>query len=111
MSGGFRHIGWDGSQVEHDAILKAGVQQGASDVHLRAGLPPMLRVQGVFVPLKGSERLTADQTLSYAANLMTREQKERFAIHMALALAYEQPTKIPTYLILLVIYLRFTGRR
>ena len=74
--------------MELDAILNQGVQQGAGDVHLRAGLPPMLRIKGTFVPLAGAERLNADQTLSFAAGLMNREQKERFAEHMELDLAY-----------------------
>ncbi len=74
--------------MELNDILTAGVQQGASDVHLRAGLAPMLRIQGSFVPLAGCDRLTAEQTLKFAANLMNREQKERFADHMDLDMAY-----------------------
>jgi twitching motility protein PilT len=74
--------------VELDEILTAGVQQGASDLHLRAGLPPMLRIAGSFVALADHERLTAEQTLKFAADLMTREQKERFAADMDLDLAY-----------------------
>jgi twitching motility protein PilT len=74
--------------LELDAILSQAVQQGASDVHLRAGLQPMLRVKGSFEPLANSERLKADQTLNYAAGLMSRDQKERFAEHMELDLAY-----------------------
>ena len=38
-------------------ILKVALKGGASDIHLKAGLPPMFRVDGMLVPLKNGERV------------------------------------------------------
>ena len=34
-----------------DSLLKTAVDREASDLHLRAGAPPVLRVNGALVPL------------------------------------------------------------
>ena len=36
-------------------ILKVAIKGGASDIHLKSGLPPMFRVDGALVPLKDGE--------------------------------------------------------
>ena len=48
----------------------------------------MLRIRGSFAPLIAAERLSADETLSFAAGLMNRDQKDRFSAQMELDLAY-----------------------
>ena len=42
-------------------ILKVAVKGGASDIHLKSGLPPMFRVDGALVPLKNGERMMPDE--------------------------------------------------
>jgi len=69
-------------------VLRTAVQTGASDVHLRVGLPPMMRVQGSFVPLKDAPRMTGDDTARIAASLMTKAQRERFLETFDLDLSY-----------------------
>ncbi len=44
-------------------LLAAGVQHGASDIHLRVGDPPVYRVRGTLAPLK-YDRLTPTDTLA-----------------------------------------------
>ena len=34
-----------------DDVLKVALKGGASDIHLKSGLPPMFRVDGALVPL------------------------------------------------------------
>ena len=41
-------------------LLSAGVQHGASDIHLKAGFPPTYRVNGVLQPLKYDRLTPAD---------------------------------------------------
>ncbi|MCK6526441.1 type IV pilus twitching motility protein PilT [Myxococcota bacterium] len=77
-----------GESSQVNEILMAAISQGASDVHLRAGLPPMLRIQGGFVPLKDAPRLTGDDTARVAASLMTRSQREKFLESFDLDLSY-----------------------
>ena len=37
--------------MELNEILKVAIKGGASDIHLKSGLPPMFRVDGALVPL------------------------------------------------------------
>ena len=74
--------------MELNDILRVANAHGASDVHLRVGIPPMLRVEGAFVPLRDYPRLTPEHTANFAASIMNRTQKEKFARHMELDLAY-----------------------
>lgn len=50
-------------------LLAAGVQHGASDIHLRVGDPPIYRVRGSLAPLK-YDRLTPGDTLAIATLLI-----------------------------------------
>jgi len=74
--------------VELNDILRVGMAKGASDVHLRVGIPPMLRIQGSFVPLRDYQRLTPEDTAQFAASMMNKTQKERFSRTMELDMAY-----------------------
>ena len=49
-----------------EAILGAAVELGASDVHLSAGPPPIVRIAGAVSPLPEFDRLTAADTLDMA---------------------------------------------
>jgi twitching motility protein PilT len=50
-------------------LLAAGVQHGASDIHLRVGDPPIYRVRGTLAPLK-YDRLTPADTLAITTLLV-----------------------------------------
>ena len=43
-----------------DDLLARAVETGASDIHLKLGQPPMLRVDGAIRPLEGVPSLTSD---------------------------------------------------
>ncbi|MGE3681383.1 MAG: type IV pilus twitching motility protein PilT [Bdellovibrionales bacterium] len=58
-------------------LLKAAVKQGASDLHIVAGSPPVLRVEGRIVRVKSSD-LTADETRQLCYSILTDSQKSRF---------------------------------
>lgn len=58
-------------------LLKAAVKQGASDLHIVAGSPPVLRVEGRVVRVKSGD-LTADQTRQICYSILTDSQKSRF---------------------------------
>ena len=42
--------------IDLDKILSAAVDRGASDVHLKAGRPPIVRFDGELEPLPGFSR-------------------------------------------------------
>jgi twitching motility protein PilT len=71
-------------------MLEAMVQARASDVHLQAGAPPIMRVDGKLVPVE-EKKLTPEATESIARALTTPEQWERFLTEKELDFAYTVP--------------------
>ena len=61
-----------------DDLLQMAMSFGASDLHLRAGSFPVIRVNGELRPLSGSSRLTQDETLEMAFSMMSNRQKVHF---------------------------------
>lgn len=51
---------------------------GASDLHLRAGSFPFIRVNGELRPVAGVNRLSQDETLEMAFSMMSNRQKLHF---------------------------------
>jgi twitching motility protein PilT len=74
--------------LELNDILKIALKGGASDIHLKAGLPPMFRVDGALVPLKNGERLQPDEITKMAFGIMNAIQKQRFEETREVDLAY-----------------------
>ncbi len=77
--------------MELNDILKVAMKGGASDIHLKAGLPPMFRVDGKLIPLKDARRLPPEEISRMAFGIMNNYQKERFKEFNELDLAYGVP--------------------
>jgi twitching motility protein PilT len=77
--------------VELNDILKIALKGGASDIHLKPGLPPMFRLDGALVPLKNGERLAPEELTKMALAIMNPVQKARFDEHREVDLAYGIP--------------------
>jgi twitching motility protein PilT len=58
-------------------LLKVTVENGASDLHITAGAPPMLRIDGKLVPTKHPP-LTPVETKDLCYSVLTDTQKHRF---------------------------------
>lgn len=75
--------------MELNNILKIAFANGASDIHLKAGLPPIFRINGSLVPLKkGDERLTPEKIADIAWTICSPRQKETFLENNEIDLAY-----------------------
>jgi len=74
--------------VDLNEILKIALKGGASDIHLKPGLPPMFRVDGALVPLKNGERLAPEELQKIAVSIMSPNQKARFDETREVDLAY-----------------------
>jgi twitching motility protein PilT len=74
--------------LELNDILKIALKGGASDIHLKSGLPPMFRVDGALVPLKNGERLMPEEIQAMAHAIMNPVQKTRFEDTREVDLAY-----------------------
>ena len=71
-----------------DDLLKVAVSKGASDLHLKAGSFPNVRVNGELSPLMEFKRLTKEDTLLMAFGIMNNRQKLYFKENSELDLAY-----------------------
>jgi twitching motility protein PilT len=77
--------------MELNEILTIALRGGASDIHLKAGLPPMFRVDGSLVPLKDGKRLPPEEIARMAFGIMNEFQKEKFKTANEVDLAYGVP--------------------
>jgi twitching motility protein PilT len=80
-----------GAAMELNEILQVALRAGASDIHLKAGLPPMFRVDGTLVPLKDARRLPPEEIARMAFGIMNEYQKEKFKQSNEVDLAYGVP--------------------
>jgi len=77
--------------MELNEILKIALKGGASDIHLKSGLPTMFRVDGALVPLKNGERMLPEDMQKTAFSLMNPVQQARFEEARECDLAYGIP--------------------
>ena len=71
-----------------DDLLKISVERGASDLHLKVGNHPVLRIDGHLHPLVELKRLMQENTIAMAFSMMNEAQKERFKKEHELDMAY-----------------------
>ena len=68
-------------------LLKAMLDQGASDLHVTIGSAPQLRIDGSLVPLR-TDPLTAKDTKLLCYAILTEEQKSRLEADYELDLSF-----------------------
>jgi twitching motility protein PilT len=73
-------------------LLKIAVERKASDLHLKVGAFPVLRVDGVLKPMNEMRRLLQEDTMAMAFSIMTARQKERFKTDFEIDTSYQVPT-------------------
>jgi twitching motility protein PilT len=59
-------------------LLTKMIREGASDLHIVVGAPPMIRLHGGLEPMAGYSRLTGDQTQEIIYSVMNEEQISEF---------------------------------
>jgi twitching motility protein PilT len=72
-------------------LLKLAVEAGASDLHLKVGSYPMMRVRGDLVPASEEARMTHEDTVGMAAAVMSTQQRQKFKDSLEIDLAYSVP--------------------
>ena len=68
-------------------LLKTMVEKGASDLHIGAGTPPLIRVDGDLQPL-GDASLTAEQAQNICYEILSQEQIMKFEHDLELDLSF-----------------------
>jgi twitching motility protein PilT len=74
-----------------DALLSGMVQRRASDLHLRIGIPPLLRVDGHLVQLDGHQPLGAEAIAGMLNAIMSAATQQEFTRTHDADFAYELP--------------------
>ncbi len=72
-------------------LLKIAVERKASDLHLKVGSHPVIRVDGELVPLQDLKRLMQEDTIAMAFSIMNARQKQRFKEELEIDIAYSVP--------------------
>ena len=74
-----------------DDLLRIAVERKASDLHLKVGNHPYLRIDGSLHPLAEQPRISPEEMLSMAFSMMTNRQKQKFKETAELDLSYGVP--------------------
>ena len=74
--------------MDIDAICRAAIQAGASDIHIKAGLPPMVRIDGDITRIPRAPALSNEAIGKMAWSMMKPAQREKFRTHPDADMAY-----------------------
>src|SRR5512138_3504215 len=78
-------------KLDINALLKAAATYKASDLHVKVGNPPVIRVDGRLHPVPQTRRVTQEDAMSMAYTVMSDAQKEKFKRSSELDIAYSVP--------------------
>jgi twitching motility protein PilT len=70
-----------------DDLLRVVVEREASDLHLKTGSPPVLRIHGALTPY-GDSPVTPEEMQAALEHITTEKQRESFVEEMELDFAY-----------------------
>jgi twitching motility protein PilT len=77
--------------MELNEILRVAAQAGASDIHMKAGLPPIFRRDSRLFPYKDASHLTPEALGQTAQDLMSPAQREVFERDREIDIGYGIP--------------------
>jgi twitching motility protein PilT len=72
-------------------LLKVATERGSSDLHLKVGSYPVIRVHGNLQPLTELKRLMQEDTIAMAFSIMSGRQKQKFKDNYEIDIAYSVP--------------------
>ena len=72
-------------------ILKVAIEKKASDIHLKVGSHPVIRIDGTLYPLVEMKRLMQEDTIAMAFSIMSSRQKQKFKENLDIDIAYSVP--------------------
>ena len=77
--------------MELNEILSIAVKAKGSDIHIKSGLPPVVRINGKLHPIPNAERLSMDAVTTMAYGMMNDRQTRVFEEQYEVDLAYSVP--------------------
>lgn len=77
--------------MELNEILAIAMKAKGSDIHLKAGLPPIIRIDGALRAIPNAERLASDVVRNMAYGIMNERQRRIFEENYEVDLSYGVP--------------------
>jgi len=77
--------------VDLNEILTIAVKARGSDIHIKTGLPPIVRIDGKLHPIPNAQRLAPDVVSSIANMMMSDRQRRIFEENSEVDMAYAVP--------------------
>ena len=77
--------------MDLNEILTIAVKAKGSDIHIKTGLPPIVRIDGKLHPIPNSQRLSPDAVGIMAKSMMNERQERIFEENSEVDLAYAVP--------------------
>ncbi|MCU1383670.1 MAG: pilT 1 [Acidobacteria bacterium] len=72
-------------------LLKIAVDAGASDLHIKVGSYPMMRVRGTLTPANQDKKLDHEDVVAMGTAIMSTTQRQKFTESQEVDLAYSVP--------------------
>jgi len=72
-------------------LLRASSAYKASDLHIKVGNPPVLRVDGKLHPIPNTRRVTQEDVMKIGFSVLSDAQKEKFKRQNEIDIAYSVP--------------------
>ena len=77
--------------MDLNEILTIAVKARGSDIHIKTGLPPIVRIDGKLHPIPNAQRLAPDVVSSIANMMMSDRQRRIFEENSEVDMAYAVP--------------------
>ena len=77
--------------MDIDEFLKVAIESDSSDLHIKAGNYPIIRIHGKLQPLTQFPRLSPNNTFELANQVLNEHQKEKLNTDLDIDLAYSLP--------------------
>ncbi len=78
-------------ELDFAEVLLEVIDRRASDLHITAGTPPMVRVRGRLTPMEGYPALTPTDTREIVYSILSDGQRQKFEENWQLDFAYQIP--------------------
>ncbi|WP_083441673.1 PilT/PilU family type 4a pilus ATPase [Nitriliruptor alkaliphilus] len=79
------------TEIDLDDLLRILVERGGSDLHLTAGIPPMIRINGDLTPIEDQPVCKPDELQKLLYSIMTQKNREVFENELELDMSYAIP--------------------
>ncbi len=77
--------------MDLNEILTIAVKARGSDIHIKTGLPPIVRIDGKLHPIPNAQRLSPDTVSEMANSMMSDRQRRIFEENSEVDMAYAVP--------------------